>query len=146
MIMSQLYPRIFATERVGRSFVGAGVGDDLHEIGIRMVADFFEMEGWDTVYLGANVPAADLVRLLEDRRPAIVGLSVCTTPNLSAALRTIETIRASSGCRGVRIMIGGRAINLVPELGRQMDADGVGCDAQAAIDLANQWVRDGELP
>jgi len=25
-------------------------GGDLHELGIRMVADFFEMNGWDTIH------------------------------------------------------------------------------------------------
>ena len=56
LIMSQLYPLIFGTERKNRRIVAACVGGDLHEIGIRMVADFFEMDGWDTFYLGADVP------------------------------------------------------------------------------------------
>ncbi|MDZ7776615.1 MAG: hypothetical protein U5L09_13885 [Bacteroidales bacterium] len=55
--MSQLYPYIFNSQRVGKSMVAATVGGELHEMGIRMVADFFEMEGWDTWYLGANAPA-----------------------------------------------------------------------------------------
>ena len=54
LVMSQLYPRIFSTERRGRTLVAARVADDLHEIGLRMVADFFEMEGWDTFYVGAT--------------------------------------------------------------------------------------------
>ena len=41
--------------------VATCIGGELHEIGIRMVADFFEMEGWDTYYLGANTPADAVV-------------------------------------------------------------------------------------
>jgi methanogenic corrinoid protein MtbC1 len=56
LIMSQLYPQIFSTARRNRKLVAACVGGDLHEIGVRMVADFFEMDGWDTYYVGANMP------------------------------------------------------------------------------------------
>ncbi|MFW6309583.1 MAG: B12-binding domain-containing protein, partial [Prolixibacteraceae bacterium] len=38
MIMSQLYPYIFSSERIGKKFIGACIGGELHEIGIRMVA------------------------------------------------------------------------------------------------------------
>ncbi|MGC8603152.1 MAG: cobalamin B12-binding domain-containing protein, partial [Desulfomonilaceae bacterium] len=54
LIMSQLYSYVFSTEKIGRKLVAACVGGELHEIGVRMVADFFEMEGWDTYYMGAN--------------------------------------------------------------------------------------------
>ena len=49
-IMSQLYPYIFATEKNGRRLVATSVSGELHEIGMRMVADFLEMEGWTTYY------------------------------------------------------------------------------------------------
>ncbi|MDZ7717010.1 MAG: B12-binding domain-containing protein [Balneolaceae bacterium] len=45
LIMSQLYPKIFTTEKTGKRLVSCSVGNELHEIGIRMVTDFFEMEG-----------------------------------------------------------------------------------------------------
>jgi MerR family transcriptional regulator, light-induced transcriptional regulator len=57
LVMSQLYPRVFAGERNGRTLVATCVAGDLHEIGVRMVSDFFEMEGWDAYYVGANAPA-----------------------------------------------------------------------------------------
>ncbi|MBC8039173.1 MAG: B12-binding domain-containing protein, partial [Opitutaceae bacterium] len=56
LIMSQLYSHIFATAKNGRTLVATCVSGDLHEIGVRMVADFFEMAGWNTFYLGANTP------------------------------------------------------------------------------------------
>ena len=55
-IMSQLYPYIFQNEKNGHKLVATCVNGELHEIGVRMVADLFEMEGWNTYYLGANTP------------------------------------------------------------------------------------------
>jgi methanogenic corrinoid protein MtbC1 len=51
LIMSQLSPRLFGRDRIGRRLVVTCVGDELYELGMHMVADFFEMEGWDA-YMG----------------------------------------------------------------------------------------------
>ncbi len=40
MIMAQLYPRIFTTEQSGYRMAATCVSGELHEIGVRMVADF----------------------------------------------------------------------------------------------------------
>jgi len=59
--MALLYPRVFATERAGRRMVAACVGDELHELGVRTVAEVFELHGWDSVFLGADAPPASIV-------------------------------------------------------------------------------------
>jgi len=41
LIMSQLYPHIFAGEKTERTLIATCVAGDLHEIGIRMVSDLF---------------------------------------------------------------------------------------------------------
>jgi MerR family transcriptional regulator, light-induced transcriptional regulator len=51
MVISQLYPYILSSKKSGYSLVATCVGDGLHEVGMRMVADFFEMSGWDTYFL-----------------------------------------------------------------------------------------------
>ncbi len=51
LIMSQLYPYIFRSEKKGAAFVSACVPGELHELGTRMAADLMELEGWDTHYL-----------------------------------------------------------------------------------------------
>ncbi len=141
MIMSQLYPKIFAEPRNGRRFVGACVDGDLHEIGMRIVADFFEMAGWDTVFLGASVPGAALVRTLEDRKPDVVGISAALTPHVAAVSHMIAEIRAAPGCRKIKILVGGYPFHIAPELWKQVDADGTAEDAQAVVELANRLLR-----
>jgi len=39
LVMSQLYPQVFATTKNGRTLVATCVAGDLHEIGVRMVAE-----------------------------------------------------------------------------------------------------------
>lgn len=143
LIMSQLYPHIFSGEKTGKTFVGACVGGELHEIGVRMVADFFEMEGWDTYYLGANTPEVSVVEAITKYNADVVGLSVAMTYHRSAARNLISAIRKDCRDHKVRILVGGYALNQAPELWKEMGADGFARDAQHAIVVANGMVSRG---
>jgi methylmalonyl-CoA mutase cobalamin-binding domain/chain len=140
MIMSQLYPHIFSTERVKRSMVATCVGSELHEIGMRMVADFFEMAGWDTYYLGANTPAQAVLRAIEERRAHVLGISATLTFHISQVADLIAQVRATEGGKNVKILVGGYPFNISETLWKSVNADGYGRDAQHAVLVANQLV------
>ena len=137
-IMSQLYTYIFTTSRVGKTMVAACVGGELHEIGIRMVADFFEMEGWDTYYLGANSPASTILNAIESNDAQLVALSIAMPFHRQLLRETISKIRASHVGKDVKIMIGGNAINTNPEGWKKFEADGYAPNAMEAITAANK--------
>jgi methylmalonyl-CoA mutase cobalamin-binding domain/chain len=140
LVMSQLYPHVFSTERVGHRLVAACVGGELHEVGVRMVADFFEMEGWDTYYLGANAPAETIMEAVEERRADILGLSATMTFHVHLVTELIDQIRRSDAVPPVKILVGGYPFNTVPDLWRRVGADGCARDAQEAVVVANQLV------
>lgn len=141
MIMSQLYPQIFSTDRKGLCFVGACVGGELHEIGIRMVGDFFEMEGWDTYYLGANTPANTITEAIEEYNADIVGLSIAMPYHQSVVKNVINEIRQNLGSRKTKILIGGNGLNQKPDIWRSLGADGYAPDAEKAVELANKLIQ-----
>ena len=138
LIMSQLYPRIFRTERRGRRMVATSVAGELHEIGLRMVADFFEMEGWDTYYLGANTPTPSLLQAAAERRADVLAVSATMTFHLRALEELITAARAAEGLRDVKIMVGGYPFDLEPELWRRVGADLYAADAQQAVEAADR--------
>jgi len=143
LIMSQLYPRIFVTERVGRRLVATCVGEELHEIGVRMVADFFEMAGWDTYYLGANVPSESIIQSAAEHEADLVAISATLMPHVSEVAALIERIRASEKLDDrVKILIGGYPFNLSAGLWERLGADGYAPDASQAVDVANELVEE----
>ncbi len=144
LIMSQLYPRIFSAERTGYRLVATCVGGELHEIGVRMVADFFEMDGWDTYYLGANTPTEGILSTIETRQPDVLGISATITMHVSDVRALIKQVRASDAGENVKILVGGYPFNVAPDLWRRVDADGHASDAQQAVAIANQWMNDNE--
>jgi MerR family transcriptional regulator, light-induced transcriptional regulator len=132
MIMSQLYPYIFTGERKDRRLVATCVGGELHEIGARMVADFFEMAGWDTYFLGANTPPESILRIVDERRAHLLALSATMTFHISKVTDLITTIRQSSVAQP-RILVGGYPFNLSPTLWRRVGADGFAPGADTAL-------------
>lgn len=140
-LMAQFYPQILGTARVGRKVVIACVGSELHEIGTRMVADFFEMAGWDGIYIGANTPTPALVDLVCRERPNLVGLGITMPYHLGTAATLIERLRSDARCAEVKIIAGGYVFQQHPELWRTLGADGCAADAQGAVDVGNALVH-----
>ncbi|MFP4042498.1 MAG: B12-binding domain-containing protein [Bacteroidales bacterium] len=141
MIMSQLYPYIFSTERKGYTFIGACVGSELHEIGLRMVSDFFEMDGWDTYYLGANTPVATLISAIKEYDADILGLSIAMPYHQSLVKRSIEEVRKEITEQRIKILVGGNGISNKKDIWKKLGADGCAPDAKKAIYLANKMIQ-----
>lgn len=141
-VMSMLYPRIFATERAGRSLVATCVSGELHEIGVRMVADFFEMAGWDTYYLGANAPARSIIKAVEERRAQVLAVSATITAHVGTVTELIGEVRAGLKGRPLRIIVGGYPFNIEPELWRAVGADASASDAEQAVATAGRLLLE----
>jgi methanogenic corrinoid protein MtbC1 len=140
LIMSQLYPYLFTTERVGHKLVSACVGGELHEIGIRMVTDFFEMEGWDTYYLGANTPGSIILKAIEENGAEVVGLSIAMPYHRSILKNIIHEIKTSDTGKNAKILIGGNAINGKATSWEWFGADGYAPNARTAVQMAKQLI------
>ena len=134
LIMSQLYPYIFRSDRTFRgTIVAACVSGELHEIGARMLCDLLEMEGWNTIYLGANVPTAGIVDVLRDNHSDILAVSASMTFHIPAVREVIAGVRLASS--ETRILVGGYAFKIAPNLWRDVGADYCSKDATDAISL-----------
>ena len=141
LIMSQLAPRLFASRKNGRRAVITCVADETHEIGPRMVADLLELAGWDTIYLGGNVPISDVVQVLVEHRADLLAASATMTYHLSAVIDLIAAVRAQPACAGVKVMVGGRLFHAESALWQRVGADGHAADADEACHLADRLMN-----
>ena len=141
MIMSQLYQYIFNSERNGLRLVATCISGDLHEVGIRMVADFFEMEGWDTFYLGANTPIESIIRTLREQEANLLVVSATMAYHVRAVADLIQAVRKDPVLSGVKIMVGGYPFNVAPELWQVIGADAHATNATGAIGKATDLLR-----
>lgn len=119
-----------------RNALFACVEGNRHALGMRTLADAFEIDGWAAFNLGADVPAASLPGMVKAFRPELVGLSVSMTQQLPAARAAITAIRALPDGGRIRIMLGGLASDSLEEAWRWTGADLAARDAPEALAVA----------
>lgn len=141
-IMSSLYPHIFNSEKKGLKIIACAVSGDLHELGIRMVSDMFELDGWDTYYLGANMPDPNIITSIKEQKADVLALSVTMPFHLSKTESLIKRIRNDRELDKLIIIVGGYSFNIDPILWKRMGADGMAHDSKEAVLLANRLIGD----
>ena len=140
LLMARLFPQAMATRRISRSMVGCCLGSELHELGMRMVCDFFEFEGWDTYFLGAITPPGSLVKVIRDRKPELVCISATMAFGLPGIRTLIRELRATSDAPP-RVMVGGLPFLINPDLATVVGADATAPDARQAAAAAAELFR-----
>lgn len=116
-----------------------GVGGNLHDFGLRMVAQRLQLAGFAVHHLGSNMPAADLEWLLQDRSFPVVAIAATLILHLGTLTTTIGTIRriaAANGTKAPAVLVGGEPFGLVPDLHALVGADAGAADAEAAVAAA----------
>jgi methanogenic corrinoid protein MtbC1 len=122
-IMTQLYASIFGGDKRGSRAVAMCVGGELHEIGLRIITDILELEGWQTWYLGANVPPAAAVQLCVDQQADVLLVSATLPPHIASVADVIREFRARPELAQAKVIVGGRAFQSAPEVWRTIGAD-----------------------
>ncbi len=137
--MAMLTTKVMNQTPNGKNVVATCVGTEQHEIGIRIVSDFLEMEGWNTYYMGANVPTHSILWAIEENDADLLALSVTLTPHIKTVKEIIQHVKDKFP--QVKIMVGGYPFLRDPELWHKIGADGVAASAlevnEVALNLVN---------
>ena len=134
--IAQSMPRSKAAPDNGKRAIFACLAGNHHGLGLRMVADAFELDGWAVDHLGTNTPVEALVTQVRDTRPHLVGFSAALPQHLLGLRLAIGQMRQTLGETCPRIAIGGLAINQFPGLAQWVGAEVLGTDALAAVAAA----------
>lgn len=139
-VLACLNPRMPRAPRLGRRVLVTGASGDLHDLGLRIVADEFEMAGWDPIFLGASAPADEAARAALDFEVDLVALGSKLAIHVRAAAAMIALVRAEPGTRSVPVLVGGLPFQLVPDLWKRIGADGAAATAAEAVALGSRLV------
>lgn len=135
MAMAQMYPVLFSGERKNKTVLCACPGTELHEIGARMVADLFENDGWNGIFLGAAVPEDAMLEAIRTDKPDLVALSVTMPQHLLTCAELVKAIRKEFP--DIRIAVGGRAFQSTHEIWEKWPVDIYTEDARELLERAN---------
>jgi len=134
--MSQLYPYVQKSGQSERTLVAACVTGELHDLGIRMVSDFFELSGWKTYFVGANTPTPSILQAVASQDADLLALSATIPWHLVEVENVITEVRKTKNIKDVKIIVGGRAFTPDPELWKKIGADGYAPDAKSVMEVA----------
>ena len=140
-VLACLNPRMPRAPRLGRRVLVTGASGDLHDIGLRMVADEFEMAGWDPIFLGASAPADEAAQAALDFEVDLVALGAKLAIHVRSAAAMISLLRTSPRPRRVPVLVGGLPFLLVPDLWKRIGADGSAPNASEAVALGTRLVQ-----
>ncbi len=137
LVIAHLYLDLPRKASIGQRVLVSCVNGELHDLGARMVADFFEMDGFDTRYLGMNLSAESLVAMVREDPPNLLILSVTMNFNLPALSQTTEQLRDAVGDR-LTLGVGGAAFDSAPGTALALGAAVYGRDAAESIKEAHR--------
>ena len=132
MAITQMYPLLCARPRT-----------DLPERGARMVADIFENDGWDSIYLGAAVPEDAMLEAVRSNHPDLIALSVTMPQHLLVCRDLVNAIRREFP--ESRIAVGGKAFQSTHQIWKQWPIDFYVEDARELLQNVNTEMRSSTV-
>ena len=124
--------------KVGEKVIIGTVHGDLHDIGKNIVTFMLEINGFQVIDLGIDVPPETFIDSIKTHRPKVVGLSGFLTLAFDSMKTTVETIKAAGLRDNLKIMIGGGQVD--DAVKNYTGADAFGLNAMEAVSLCKKWI------
>jgi methanogenic corrinoid protein MtbC1 len=124
-------------KKLGKVVFGTVEGD-IHDIAKDIVEFMLDINGFEVIDLGIDVPVAKFVEAVKEHKPQVVGLSGFLTLAYDPMKNTVQAL-VDAGLRdSVKVMIGGGQMD--DQVAAYAKADAYGKDAMAAVMLSKKWV------
>jgi len=143
-ISAELKPRLkMDGEKMSKGKILFGtVKGDIHDLGKDIVVFMLEVNGFEVIDLGVDVPASTFVEKIRETQAAVLGLSGLLSLAFDSMKETVTAIE-EAGLRGdVKIMIGGGPVD--ETVRTYSGADAWGANPIAAVSLASKWIEGKE--
>ena len=86
------------------------IDKEFHQIGAKMVSNIFELNGWCSYFMGSNTPGREVLEVIAERKPDIVGISFSFYMNYLRFLESLDNIRSNFPDQA--IIVGGQGLTL----------------------------------
>jgi methanogenic corrinoid protein MtbC1 len=114
------------------------VSGDIHDIGKNIFRGMAEAAGFKVVDIGIDQSPDAFVNAVKEHKPQVVGFSGVLTLSIDSMKRTVEALKGAGLREGVKIMIGGNAVN--QEACTHTGADAWSKNAAEAVKTCGSWI------
>jgi 5-methyltetrahydrofolate--homocysteine methyltransferase len=132
-------PHLFdeiVVQKVGKVVIGTVQGD-IHDIAKDIVVFMLDINGFEVIDLGIDVPPKMFINKLIEEDAPVLGLSGFLTMAFEPMKQTIDNLAAAGLRDKVKVMIGGGPVDEGVKI--YTGADAWGKDAVAAVKIAKAW-------
>ena len=111
---------------------------DIHDIGKDVVKFMLDVNGFEVLDLGVDVPADKFIERMKEFKPKVLALSGFLTLAYDSMKETIQKLKDAGLRDGVKIMIGGGTVD--KRIVEYVGADAYGESAVDAVNIAAKWM------
>jgi corrinoid protein of di/trimethylamine methyltransferase len=135
VVEPELEKRKVEKRSLGKIMLGTVFGD-IHDIGKSIVATMLEMNGYEVIDLGTNVPVKTFLEKLKEKRPQILGLSAMLSTTMREQKDVIDAVKKEGLRDNIKIIIGGAPVS--EQWAEEIGADGFGANAELAVQIVKR--------
>lgn len=98
--------------------------EEYHELGARMITDFYALLGFKAYFLGANTPEEEVYKAIRVIQPAIISISITNYYHLARLNDFIQRLKSKlKESQDFKVVVGGYAIENTPHAKEKIRAD-----------------------
>lgn len=106
-ILNTIYKSIISKKNINKNVLLSCIESENHQIGIKMINDVIEMNGWNTYFLGSNVPTKDVLMFSKTISIDLLAISLSIYFHLPELVGLIHKFRIEFP--NTPILVGGQA-------------------------------------
>ena len=107
----------------GKRIIITCADDQREEISGQMLADLCQSDGWDVYFIGAGVPADELLKLVGQLRPHVLMIYGTRPAEVPGVRHFVELLREIGVCPTMNIVASGGVFSRVDGLWQEVGAD-----------------------
>ena len=123
----------------GHTVVVAAVSGNVHDVGLRALADMYQLAGWRVIFVGSDVPMLDLPTMLTFFEADLLMLGATLPTHIPRIEQAIRSIRERCE-RPVRVVVGGAAFDEAPDLWERIGSNGYAPTIDQALEVGARLV------
>jgi methanogenic corrinoid protein MtbC1 len=116
----------------------ACVEGELHDFPARLVADALDLAGYETRFLGADVPTGSLIKVLDEEDADLLALSITMPFHAAALRRQVTAVREKAG-GAVPIAVGGLACAQIENVIREISPEILATTEHELVDSVGRF-------
>ena len=124
----------------GKVLLGTVAGD-IHDIGKDVVKFMLDVNGFEVLDLGVDVPSNRFIEKIKEFQPQVLALSGFLTLAFDSMKEIIQRIDDDGIRDSIKVMIGGGKVD--ESIVEYVKADAYGATAIDAVNLAKKWIEGG---